>query len=77
MNGSARVSKLDNEHLPGRGPVNDVVAPLGIEGVADEVVPVALWLPPAIIARHRLRFSALSTLLLEEDIVDRYGGFTP
>lgn len=57
--------------LPGSDPFNDVLAALGTEEVADGVVSVALWLLPVIIARHRLRFSALSTLLLGEAIVDR------
>ncbi len=69
MSKNHRVRTRDS--LPGPDPFNDVLAALGTEEVADVVVSVAFGLLRVIIARHRLRFSALSTSLPEEAMVDR------
>lgn len=68
---SKSINAGTRDSLPGPEPFSDVFAALGTEEVADVAVSVALWLLPLIIARHRLKFSALSMLLLEKAIVDR------
>ncbi len=56
---------------PRPDPFDDVLTAPDTEEVTDGSASIAICLLPDIIARHRPRFSALSTLLLEEAIVDR------